>query len=232
MELILHLQPRHVYKLMRTSKAIYEQCVSKPYWERVAFHLAFRGCIFDSKIVHDLHDMALLCMGYRLAMDTFIKVAREDIRSSPTIYMNTQEARPLPDADGPLSELIPYALDLSEYILTPQEDMRLQARDFVLDAEPTSYQVQNMLDGTHHNVFVTRGRICYRRHLHHGATPNSPGLGPLPTEPGGRARTRPRRQAQTPGERGATRERHLREAGDSQLDDRRDDEARRPHPQL
>ena len=34
--------------------------------------------------------------------------------------------------------------------------MRLQARDLVLDAEPTSYQVQNMPDGTHHNVFVSQ----------------------------------------------------------------------------
>ena len=155
-ELILHLQPRHVYRLMRTNKAIYEQCMSKVYWERAAFHLAFRDCSFNSKIIHDLYDMALLRMGYKRAMDTFIEAVRQDIRVSPMAYMNVQEARPLPDADGPLSELIPYALDLSEYILTPREDMRLQARDLMLDTESTCYQVLDMLNGTHHNVFVSQ----------------------------------------------------------------------------
>ena len=48
-------------------------------------------------------------------------------------------ARPNPDADGPLSELIPYALDQEEDLKTPQEDMRLQARDLVLAEEHTSY---------------------------------------------------------------------------------------------
>ena len=155
-EIILHLQPRHVYKLMRTNRAMYEQCTSKVYWERVAFHLAFRGHIFNSKIIHDLYDMALLRMGYKRAMDTFIEAVRQDIHASPNVYWADKDVKPPPNADGPLSELIPYALDLSEYISTPQADMRLQARDLMLDTESTNYQVLNMLDGTHHNVFVSQ----------------------------------------------------------------------------
>ena len=181
LELIMHLQPRHVYKLMRTNKAIYELCCkSKAYWERVAFHLAFRSHIFHHKVIHDLYDMALLQMGYRHAMDTFIEAVREDIRTSPTRHFLSDRApRPTPNADGPLSELIPYVLDMHpEYILIPQADMRLQARDLMLDAEPTNDQVLDMLDGNHwagyeRNVkpvtdgtFITEDRRKHRASAH------------------------------------------------------------------
>ena len=53
-EVILNLQPRFVYRLMRTNKAIYEQCVSKQYWERVAFHLAFCGYVSSVKVAYEL----------------------------------------------------------------------------------------------------------------------------------------------------------------------------------
>ena len=149
-EVILSLQPRFVYKLMCTNKAIYKQCMSQQYWERVAFHLAFRGHISSIKVAYDLYDMALLSMGYKRAMDTFIAAVREDIRTAPPgHYLDVHHPRPSPDADGPLSQLIPYALDFDEYALdlTGEKDARLVARGLILDTEHTSYVVQDMLDG-------------------------------------------------------------------------------------
>ena len=156
---ILHLQPRFVYRLMRTNKRVYEQCMCQQYWERVAFHLTFRCRVSDVKVAYDLYDMALLRMGYKRSMDTFIEAVRQDIRTSPsTHYMDSSSTRPPMDADAPLSQLIPYGLDLYEkYIYLPGvENMRLVARGLILDTERTEYQVQDMLDGTHHNVFVSQ----------------------------------------------------------------------------
>ena len=42
MEVILHLPPRHVYKLMQTNKEIYKLCTSDKYWGRVALHIVWK----------------------------------------------------------------------------------------------------------------------------------------------------------------------------------------------
>jgi len=42
MEVIMHLPPRHVYKLMQTNKEIYKLCTSDKYWGRVALHIVWR----------------------------------------------------------------------------------------------------------------------------------------------------------------------------------------------
>ena len=125
------------------------------------------GCrvvrLADRKL-HDLYDMALLQMGYRHAMDTFIEAVREDIRTSPIRHFLSDRApRPTPYADGPLSELIPYVLDMHpEYILIPQADMRLQARDLMLDAEPTNDQVLDMIPESTRTGHRPRQRTCDR----------------------------------------------------------------------
>jgi hypothetical protein len=63
-ELLLHLEPRHVYKLMRTSRALYQLCcTNKVYWERVAKHLLCRN-LSD--------EMFLARGGYKRAMDAFL----------------------------------------------------------------------------------------------------------------------------------------------------------------
>ena len=45
MEVIMHLPPRHVYKLMQTNKEIYKLCTSDKYWGRAALHIMWKtGC--------------------------------------------------------------------------------------------------------------------------------------------------------------------------------------------
>ena len=63
--LILHLPPRHLYKIMQTNKQFLMCCRSEAYWSRVAFYL-MNTCMWFSEI-------SFLSASYRDAMDTFIQ---------------------------------------------------------------------------------------------------------------------------------------------------------------
>ena len=105
MEVILQLQPRHVYKLMQTNKRFYWQCRSEAYWARVAAYLAWGRTEFLDPL-----DTVLLRKSYRATVDEYIKYVRDDMRTSSPPYCN--------NADLPLAK---FAL-LGEEVLREQED--------------------------------------------------------------------------------------------------------------
>ena len=123
-ELVLYLKPRFVYILMRTNKTMHAHCRHKTYWERVAFHLAFRGVIPRAVVAY--HDMALLDVSYRRAMDMYIKSVRGAIATDPARYRV--------QADDSLQQLIAAALRMLKNGTFPLKNMRMLARELVLDS--------------------------------------------------------------------------------------------------
>ena len=84
MEVILNLSPRHVYKLMQTSKRLCRLCTSERYWERVATYVAWAKARETNPL-----DMVLLPKSYRATMDEYIQGVRDDIGTCfpPTVTM-------------------------------------------------------------------------------------------------------------------------------------------------
>ena len=87
----LHLKPRHLAKLMRTSKAINTVVDNDAYWTRVAAHLAWRDCgimevhrhpdEFDilPTVPRCLYYMMGMSRGYYWSMERFLKRVDEVI---------------------------------------------------------------------------------------------------------------------------------------------------------
>jgi hypothetical protein len=72
--------------------------------------------------------------------------------------MYNDDEKPHPNADSPLSELIHLQMSRRPFVDTIQEDMRLQARDLVLDVGGTTHTVQYMLNNPQGGVVpVTDG---------------------------------------------------------------------------
>ena len=92
MDVLLQLQPRHVYKLMQTNKTLYFLCRSEAYWSRVAAYLTFGRNPYYDRI-----ETALLRGSYRTTVDEYIKYLRSEIRGNPPPYCD--------NADLPLTQL-------------------------------------------------------------------------------------------------------------------------------
>jgi len=141
-ELVMYLTPRFVYLLMQTNKTMHAHCRHKTYWERVAFHLAFRGVIPRSVVAY--HDMALLDVSYRRAMDMYIESIRSVIATDPTLYRV--------QADATLQQLIAVALRMLNNGTLPIKNMRMLARELVLD---TTRELTEMM-----HLVLKDGLIC------------------------------------------------------------------------
>jgi hypothetical protein len=83
-----HLKPRHLYKLMRTSKTIKAAVDTEEYWARVAVHIVymeFRKGNGDLRRAHDLPSTARYLVnmeyGYCEAIDWFINAMRELLKN-------------------------------------------------------------------------------------------------------------------------------------------------------
>jgi hypothetical protein len=97
----LHLKPRYLALLIRTSKQIKQLVDNEEYWTRVAFHMVWRGkdCIevgdddfsfypYDNlpPLKENLYDLLALEVGYYQGMELFIKRVDEAI-----IYWRSQD---------------------------------------------------------------------------------------------------------------------------------------------
>ena len=131
MEVILQLQPRHVYKLMQTNKRYYMLCRAEAYWARVAAYLAWGRTEFLEPI-----NTFLLRKSYRATVDEYIKYVKDDMRTFSPPYCN--------NADLPLTR---FAL-LGEEVLREQEG-RGVARPFTPSANTFS-MVKRIVEDTDH----------------------------------------------------------------------------------
>ena len=87
----MHLKPRHLYKLMQTSKRIKQVVDNEAYWTRVAAHMVWRDCdcmevnvprerhYVLPDIEHNLYHMLGLDHGYYWGMERFLKRMDEAI---------------------------------------------------------------------------------------------------------------------------------------------------------
>ena len=91
-EVVLQLQPRHLYKLMQTNRKLYKLCTSEKYWRRVALHVmgARDGWMYglDTPI-----QMFLLDRSYKATMDDFIGRFRVQMAEIEEMNMTDDIAR-------------------------------------------------------------------------------------------------------------------------------------------
>jgi hypothetical protein len=84
----LHLQPRHLFKLMQTNKKIYAIVKAHDYYyERLAVFYAYR--FEDIKISKSLRYMVNLPLGYSASMDIFIQIIKEYLLKQCNILAHT-----------------------------------------------------------------------------------------------------------------------------------------------
>ena len=96
----LHLKPRHLYKLLQTSKPIKALVDNESYWERVASHMHFRDYFelgirdhpsTDPKI-YGLYTMRFLEKGYYSSMNDFIWRVRDMVTKNVTYWKELENA--------------------------------------------------------------------------------------------------------------------------------------------
>jgi hypothetical protein len=81
-----HLKPRHLYKLMQTSKTIKVAVDVEDYWARVAVHILFvRNYGFSEmfRLSVAAYDLVNLEHGYSKTMDEFVRMARVFMEKGP-----------------------------------------------------------------------------------------------------------------------------------------------------
>ena len=96
----LHLKPRHLYKLLQTSKLINKKVDNESYWERVALHLHFRDYdelgvrnhVSTYPRIYGLYNMRFLQRGYYDSMNAFIWRVRHMISTRTAYWKNLTNA--------------------------------------------------------------------------------------------------------------------------------------------
>ena len=153
MDVLLQLQPRHVYKLMQTNKTLYFLCRSEAYWARVAAYLLW-GC--QTQLCVGFIETTLLRQSYRATVDDYIKCVRSDLRTfSP------------PDCNYADLSLVELVLEGEKKLLggiaefTPSTNTFRAAKRYVEDVDHVDAEVKLATVGTHaprRAYFITRRR--------------------------------------------------------------------------
>ena len=137
MEVILNLSPRHVYKLMQTSKRLRRLCTSERYWERVATYVAWAKARETNPL-----DMVLLPKSYRATMDEYIQGVRDDIGTCFPPYSD--------HATGPIAKLAALGEERILYLMdggTPSADTFTMVKRIVEDTNGLDMAVQRSTRG-------------------------------------------------------------------------------------
>ena len=132
---IMHLPPRHVYKLMQTNKHLSLCCCSEAYWIRVAVMVVWSDvwceCFMRphgwEEDYHATKDMVLLKKSYRDTMDDFIQGVRNELCTPP-------------DGERRLLDNAYWALE--DGTVQCQRDY---LRDFYHDERPEDMSLQNIV---------------------------------------------------------------------------------------
>ena len=131
-ELLLHLPPRQIYKLMRVSRAFLQICrANKVYWERVALHLLRSSRADKMYFVKD----------YKRAMDAFLLA--HDVPLSQGIKDTVNEN--LAELEDPGNLDAQRAVIYKEIMLPAVADPRRLAQLIVEDAVETRYRTEKMV---------------------------------------------------------------------------------------
>jgi hypothetical protein len=135
-ELLLHLPPRQIYKLMCTSRGFHQICrTNRAYWERLAFHL-LRRSLSDTPA-----SLYFVKGGYKRAMDAFLLA--HDVPLSQGIKDTVNEC--LAELQDPDNLCGNTAVIYNEIMMPAVDDPRRLARLIVEDAVETRYTAEAMI---------------------------------------------------------------------------------------
>ena len=136
-EVIFNLPPRHVYRLMQTSKRLKRLCTSERYWERIATYVAWAKARETNPL-----DMVLLAKPYRATMDEYIQGVRDDISTCFPPYSE--------HATGPIAKLAALGEERILYLMdggTPSADTFTMVKRIVEDTDSMDLAIQRSTRG-------------------------------------------------------------------------------------